>query len=155
MRDLFIRSMEWIVNIFITLGAIAVVVSGLVVMFSDQGGFLRGLAVLFGGAIYLIVVGGIIYLGLGIYNNTRRTAEAVEALVSRRPPELPPARLARLSPSSETLQGSRWAGRHPPSDRRRGARQYDHIRRPPCLKRAASGGRSEAKQEGGRRCGRI
>ena len=35
MRDFFIRSMEWIVNIFITLGAIAVVVSGLVVMFSD------------------------------------------------------------------------------------------------------------------------
>ncbi|MEH6786136.1 MAG: hypothetical protein V7673_02330 [Paracoccus sp. (in: a-proteobacteria)] len=86
MRDFFIRSMEWIVNIFITLGAIAVVVSGLVVMFSDQGGFLRGLAVLFGGAIYLIVVGGIIYLGLGIYNNTRRTAEAVEALVNRQTP---------------------------------------------------------------------
>ena len=35
-------------------------------------------------AIYLLLMGGMVYLGLGIYNNTRRTAEAVERL-SRQP----------------------------------------------------------------------
>ena len=31
-----------------------------------------------------VLMGGMVYLGLGIYNNTRRTAEAVERL-SRQP----------------------------------------------------------------------
>ncbi|MFD2440119.1 hypothetical protein ACFSS8_08560 [Paracoccus kondratievae] len=35
------------------------------------------------GTIYLILIGGMVYLGLGIYNNTKRTAEAIERLSQR------------------------------------------------------------------------
>jgi hypothetical protein len=47
------------------------------------GGPLMGLFVLIAGAVYLVLVGGFMYLGLGIYQNTKRTAEAVEKLASR------------------------------------------------------------------------
>lgn len=66
----------------IVLGALAVLVAGVGSMFS-HGGFLRGLGILIGGAIYLMLIGGMAYLGLGIYHNTRRTADAVEALARR------------------------------------------------------------------------
>lgn len=46
-------------------------------------GLLMALVVWLVGALYLFLVAGLIYLGLGIYNNTRRTAEAVEQLVAR------------------------------------------------------------------------
>ncbi|WP_170166982.1 hypothetical protein [Paracoccus methylarcula] len=52
-------------------------------MFNAQGGFLQGLLVWAIGAIYLVLMGGMIYLGLGIYNNTRRTADAIEQLNAR------------------------------------------------------------------------
>lgn len=83
MRDFFILWMERIINVVIVIGAIAVVISGLVAMFSAQGGFLQGVMIWVIGAIYLVLMGGMIYLGLGIYNNTRRTAEAIEQLNSR------------------------------------------------------------------------
>ncbi|RMC37463.1 hypothetical protein [Paracoccus alkanivorans] len=83
MRDFFILWMERIINVVIVIGAIAVVISGFVAMFSAQGGFLQGLIVWVIGAFYLVLMGGMIYLGLGIYNNTRRTAEAIEQLNAR------------------------------------------------------------------------
>lgn len=83
MRDFFIRSMEWIVNVAMVLGAIAVVISSVVVMFGAGGGFFQGIGILLVGMLYLILMGGMVYLGLGIYNNTRRTADAVEALVRK------------------------------------------------------------------------
>lgn len=83
MRDFFILWMERIINVVIVLGAIGVLIGGLTVMFSAQGGFLHGLMAWLFGAIYLIVMGGMVYLGLGIYNNTKRTAEAVERLSQR------------------------------------------------------------------------
>lgn len=83
MRDFFILWMERIINVVIVLGAVVVLVAGLVVMFSPTGGFLQGLATWAFGFVYLILMGGMIYLGLGIYNNTRRTAEAVEVLTRR------------------------------------------------------------------------
>lgn len=83
MRDFFILWLERIINVIVILGAVVVLVTGLVAMFSAQGGFLQGLAIWFGGAIYLLMMAGFIYLGLGIYSNTRRTAEAVEKLAMR------------------------------------------------------------------------
>lgn len=83
MRDFFILWMERIINVVIILGALVVVGTGLFIMFSPTGGFLQGLATWAFGFVYLIVMGGMIYLGLGIYNNTRRTAEAVEVLTRR------------------------------------------------------------------------
>ena len=83
MRDFFILWLERIVNAVVILGAAAILIGGVVAMFSPQGGILQGLLVWLGGAIYLTVMVGMIYLGLGIYNNTRRTAEAVERLAER------------------------------------------------------------------------
>ena len=83
MRDFFIRSMEQIINVVLVIGAILVVLGAISTMFHPMGGFLSGLMVLCGGAIYLLLMGGMIYMGLGIYHNTRRTAEAVERLASR------------------------------------------------------------------------
>lgn len=83
MRDFFIIWMERIINVVVILGAIAVFLGGLAVMRSPQGGVLPGVMTWIVGAIYLIMMGGMVYLGLGIYNNTRRTAEAVERLSQR------------------------------------------------------------------------
>lgn len=44
---------------------------------------LVGLGILIGGALYVVLVGGFLYMGVGIYQNTKRTAEAVEKLAAR------------------------------------------------------------------------
>lgn len=90
MRDFFIKSLETVVGIIIVVAAIGIVVAAGSVSFGAGGGEmggpsgpLAGLAILVGGALYLIIVGGFMYLGLGIYQNTRRTADAVEQMASR------------------------------------------------------------------------
>ena len=94
MRNFFITSLEKVVGVIVILGAIAIVVAAVAVSFGGRmggemgsqmggGGPLMGLVVLIVGAVYLILVGGFMYLGIGIYQNTKRTAEAVEKLASR------------------------------------------------------------------------
>lgn len=83
LRDFFILWMERIINVVMVVGAVGVVIGGFVVMFSPTGGVLQGMLTWVAGTIYLVMIGGMIYLGLGIYNNTRRTAEAVEKLAMR------------------------------------------------------------------------
>ena len=95
MREFFIRSLEIVVNIVVVLLSIGVVISALGVMFSgihatgadgsqvSISGPLAGLGILLFGAIYICILGGTLYLGLGIYHNTKRTAEAVERLAQR------------------------------------------------------------------------
>lgn len=85
MRDFFILWMERIINVVVVIGAVVVLIAAVTSMFSAQGGFLAGIGVLVGGSLYLILMAGMIYLGLGIYANTRRTAEAVEELARRQP----------------------------------------------------------------------
>ncbi len=97
MRDFFIRGMEVLVNIVMVILMIALVAISAGLAFNavpiEQGmagsplgmvrGPVAGLLVLVGGGIYLIFVGGFIYLGLGIYQNTRRTAEALERMAAQ------------------------------------------------------------------------
>jgi hypothetical protein len=90
MRDFFINSFEKLVSIIIVVMGIGIVVVALGIMSSGQemgpggpGGVLAGLLMLIGGSIYLIFIGGIMYLGLGIYQNTKRTADAVEKLLGK------------------------------------------------------------------------
>lgn len=83
MRDFFILWMERIINVVVILGAAVIVIAAVAAMFSLQGGILQGLGVLVGGTLYLTLMAGMVYLGLGIYSNTRRTAEAVEELARR------------------------------------------------------------------------
>ncbi len=85
MRDFFIRGFEVILSIVLIVGAIGVILfAGAVALGSsninglDVGGPVAGIAILIGGLVYLLFVGGLMYLGLGIYHNSRRTAEAAE-----------------------------------------------------------------------------
>ncbi|MEL6960154.1 MAG: hypothetical protein AAGL89_14505 [Pseudomonadota bacterium] len=81
MRDFFINSLEMIVNIVVILLIIGVVVATIATWMSPAyagGGFLQGLLILVGGAVYTILTGGMLYLFLGIYQNTKKTAEALE-----------------------------------------------------------------------------
>ena len=48
-----------------------------------ENGIFGSLIALIFGSIYVIFFGGFIYLGLGIYHNTRRTAEAMEAMARK------------------------------------------------------------------------
>ena len=81
MRDKVINSLNilvWVLAGLIVLGSLGV---GMVAM--AQGMALQGLAMMVGGIIYAIILCGMIFLFLDIRDNTRRTAEAVEALNKR------------------------------------------------------------------------
>ena len=83
MRDFFIRWTERIINVVVVLGALLVLIAAISVVPNPQGGLMAAIGVLVIGSLYLIVMAGMVYLGLGIYANTRRTAEAVEELLRR------------------------------------------------------------------------
>ncbi|MBW6505300.1 MAG: hypothetical protein K0B00_00965 [Rhodobacteraceae bacterium] len=90
MRDFFINTFEVLVGVIVVLMCIGVVVGAGIVTFAGNsmgpdmpGGPLMGAAILLGGAIYVIFIAGFMYLGLGIYQNTKRTAEAIERLSAR------------------------------------------------------------------------
>ncbi len=83
MREFFIGALDKLVALLVILLAIGVAVGGLVTMFSGNGGFLQGLAIWLFGGIYVLVIGGMLYLFLGIYDNTRRTADAVERMAAK------------------------------------------------------------------------
>lgn len=81
MRDFFIRSFERLIGLFIVIGAIVILVAAVAAALGSSGGgegLLTALGILIGGGLYLVLVGGFAYLGLGIYHNTRRAAEALE-----------------------------------------------------------------------------
>ncbi len=83
MRDFFINSLEKIVTGIIILMTLGVLLSGVATIFNPQGGLLAGLAVWVFGGLYVLIMGGMLYLALGIHDNTRRTAAAVEALAAK------------------------------------------------------------------------
>ncbi len=84
MRDFFINALDKLITVVVILMILGVLIAAVMVsMDSNNGGILMGLAVLVGGALYVILLGGFMYLGLGIYHNTRRTAAATEAMANR------------------------------------------------------------------------
>lgn len=91
MRDFFINSLEKLVGVVVVLLSLAVLVAAVSATFGGGpmggqhmgGGPLAGLAILVGGAIYVLFVGGFMYLGLGIYQNTKRSADALEKLAAK------------------------------------------------------------------------
>jgi len=85
MRDLFIGLFEKLVSVFVVLMCLGVL-GGTVAAFAapaPQGGIIPAIAILIGGSIYAIMMGGMMYLFLGVYHNTKRTAEAIEKLANR------------------------------------------------------------------------
>jgi len=83
MRQFFINSLEVLATVVIVLMAIGVVGAGFMTFGMPNGGFLTALAVWIFGGVYVLLVGGAIYLFLGIYDNTKRSAEALEKLLAR------------------------------------------------------------------------
>jgi hypothetical protein len=91
MRHFFIRSFEILVGFFVILGILGVLATALAVgtgsMTATNGDSISGvfaaIAILFGGLLYITFMAGFMYMGVGIYNNTKRTAEAVERMAGR------------------------------------------------------------------------
>lgn len=89
MRDFFINSLEILVGVFVVLLSLAVVAfAGMAAFGGGMGpggasGPLAGVGILIGGALYVIFIGGFMYMGIGIYQNTKRSAEALEKLLTK------------------------------------------------------------------------
>jgi hypothetical protein len=94
MRDFFIRGFEAILSIVLIIAAIGIVAVAGMAAFGNStaveglppgtSGPLAGAIILVGGFIALLVYGGLLFLGLGIYHNTRRAAEALEVRAGMR-----------------------------------------------------------------------
>lgn len=88
MRDFFISSLEKLIGVIIVLMIIGVVIGFFGIAFGGgygkTGGFFAGLVFLIVGAVNVVLLGGFMYLGLGIYQNTLRTANAVEEMAAKR-----------------------------------------------------------------------
>jgi hypothetical protein len=83
MRDFFINAFEKLVGVVIVLLLIGVVIGAGAVGFAppqpgQPSGILPALGILIFGLIYVIFIGGALYLGLGIYQNTKRMADAMD-----------------------------------------------------------------------------
>lgn len=83
MRDFFIRSLEKLITVLVVFMCLGVVAGSIAVMLNPEGGLLAAIGVLIGGGLYVILLGGMMYLFLGIYDNTKRTAAAVERLAQQ------------------------------------------------------------------------
>ena len=83
MRNFFIKSFEAIASIIVVIGVVAIIAGAVSVSQLPQGGIARAIGVLIGGFVYLSLLVGGIYLVIGIHDNTRHTAAAVEELLRR------------------------------------------------------------------------
>ncbi|MGA0542059.1 hypothetical protein [Neotabrizicola sp. VNH66] len=81
MRHAIIRSFDVLVWLMAALLAIGGLVAGGMAMGQGQG--LAGLMIIVGGILYAIIFAGMLFLVVGIYENTKRTAEAVERMGGR------------------------------------------------------------------------
>lgn len=83
MRNFFIRSFELIATVIVAVGSLAIIVIAIDMAMTPEGGILGAIAVLIGGFSYLCFLVGGIFLAIGIHDNTKRTALAVEELLRR------------------------------------------------------------------------
>ena len=83
MRDFFIKALDVLIGIMVVLMIIGVVIAAGSMMMggaipgSAVSGPVGGLIVLVVGLLYVCFMAGFMYLGLGIYHNTKRTADAL------------------------------------------------------------------------------
>lgn len=76
MRHAIIRSFDvlvWLMAVLMALGGL--IVGG---MTMGQGMAGQGLAIMVGGVLYAVIFVGFLFMIVGIYENTKRTAEALE-----------------------------------------------------------------------------
>ncbi|GIT89740.1 hypothetical protein JANAI62_07750 [Jannaschia pagri] len=93
MRDFFIRGFEIILTVVLVMAAVGVAVLAIGVLMDPievapdlppLEGPLMAVVILLAGWLGLLAVGGALFLGLGIYHNTQRTADALELLITLR-----------------------------------------------------------------------
>ena len=80
MRNFVIKSLELIIWIVAGLVAIAGVILGLIALGSGE---IAGLLFIIGGPLYAVLLSGMFFVMIGTYENTKRTAEAVERLAAK------------------------------------------------------------------------
>ena len=80
MRQAIINSLDILIWVVGALIALAGVVAGIVALSQGQ---VLGLGIIVGALLYAIIFMGMFFLIIGIHNNTKRTAEAVEKLAMR------------------------------------------------------------------------
>jgi hypothetical protein len=79
MRALIIGSLD--ILVWLLAGLIAI--GGIVVGFMAIGqGQMQGIGIIIGGLLYAIVFAGMFFIVIGIHDNTKRTAAAVEKLAA-------------------------------------------------------------------------
>ena len=80
MRETIIKIFEILIWIIGALYAIGGVIGGLFVLAQGE---IAGLGIIIGGLLGAVVIMALFFIQIGIYNNTRRTADAVEKLAGR------------------------------------------------------------------------
>lgn len=89
MRELFIEWSEKLLAVFLVLLMVAVTVAGFGAIFAGlvwghgMSVVVQGIGILVGGAIYTIILGGMMYLFFGIYRNTQKTNALLEDLLRK------------------------------------------------------------------------
>ena len=79
MRNMIIKSLEVLVWLMMALILIASLLYGFQAMSNPMmGGAMMGIAIIVGGVLYSIIFGGMLFLFIGIYDNTKRMAEMME-----------------------------------------------------------------------------
>ncbi|MBK6466664.1 MAG: hypothetical protein IPL38_08410 [Rhodobacter sp.] len=81
MRALIIKSLDLLVWLLAILIALAGLVIGFMAL--GQGQVLPGLGMIVGGVLYAVVFAGMFFILIGIHDNTKRTADAVERMTPR------------------------------------------------------------------------
>ena len=80
MRQAIINSLDVLIWIMGALIAIGGVIAGILALSQGEP---MGLAIIIGALLYSIIFMGMFFLIIGMHNNTKRTAEAVEKLAMR------------------------------------------------------------------------
>ncbi|SIO17721.1 hypothetical protein [Vannielia litorea] len=80
MRNTIIKIFEILIWVIGGLVAIGGVIGGIVMLAQGE---VVGLGVIIGGLLYAVIIMALFFIQIGTYNNTRRTAEAVEKLAGR------------------------------------------------------------------------
>lgn len=79
MRDFFIGALDKLIAVIVVLMIVGVVIGTIATALSPMGGVLQAIGVLVFGGLYVILMGGMMYLFLGIYHNTKRTADILQS----------------------------------------------------------------------------
>jgi len=84
MRDFFIGALDKLIGVVAVLLVLGVLAFTVIVASGggapgQPSGIVPALFVLVGGTIYTVFVVGFMYLGLGVYHNTKRMAASLEA----------------------------------------------------------------------------